>query len=216
VVPLEAIDLYRFFHAGGVETVALKEVSLTLTEGELVALVGPSGSGKSTLLACLAGLDEPDGGTVDIMGERMSHRPQAIRSRLRARHVGMLLQAGNLFEHLTVRQNVMLQQRLSRSGASVAALLASVGLVDRAGSRPGQLSGGEAARAGLCVALAAAPAVLLCDEPTAELDRENEAEIVASLKLLPRSGTAILVATHSASLAAEADRVVTMRDGRLI
>jgi len=146
----------------------------------------------------------------------MSHRPLAIRSRLRARHVGMLMQTGNLFEHLTVRQNVMLQQRLSRSGASVAALLASVGLVDRAGSRPGQLSGGEAARAGLCVALAAAPAVLLCDEPTAELDRENEAEIVASLKLLPRSGTAILVATHSASLAAEADRVVTMRDGRLI
>jgi len=213
---LNAVELYRFFHAGGLETVALKEVSLTLGVGELVALVGPSGSGKSTLLSCLAGIDEPDGGTVDVMGERMSHRPLAIRSRLRARHVGMLMQTGNLFEHLTVRQNVMLQQRLSRSGANIAALLASVGLADRAGSRPGQLSGGETARAGLCVALAAAPAVLLCDEPTAELDRDNEAEVVALLKRLRQSGTAILVATHSTSLAAEADRVVTMRDGRLI
>src|SRR6185437_13312254 len=124
---LNAVELYRFFHAGGLETVALKEVSLTLGVGELVALVGPSGSGKSTLLSCLAGIDEPDGGTVDVMGERMSHRPLAIRSRLRARHVGMLMQTGNLFEHLTVRQNVMLQQRLSRSGANIAALLASVG-----------------------------------------------------------------------------------------
>jgi putative ABC transport system ATP-binding protein len=212
---LNAVELYRFFHAGGLETVALKEVSLTLGEGELVALVGPSGSGKSTLLSCLAGIDEPDGGTVDVMGERMSHRPEAIRSRLRARHVGMLLQTGNLFEHLTVRRNVMLQQHLSRSGANIAALLASVGLADRAGSRPGQLSGGEAARAGLCVALAAAPAVLLCDEPTAELDRDNEAEIVGLLKHLRQSGTAILVATHSTWLAAEADRIVTMRDGRL-
>src|SRR5487761_2415796 len=102
---LTAEGLYRFFHTGDVETVALRDVSLALDAGEFVALVGPSGSGKSTLLACLAGLDEPDGGTVDIMGERVSHRPEEVRARLRARHIGLLMQGGNLFEHLSVREN---------------------------------------------------------------------------------------------------------------
>jgi len=212
---LSAKGLYRFFHSGDVETIALKEVSLSLEPGELVAVVGPSGSGKSTLLACLAGLDEPDGGTVDIMGERMSHRPEGVRSRLRARHVGLLMQRGNLFEHLTVRENVRLQQCVSGSHENVSHLLAAAGLADRAGDRLAHLSGGEAARAGLCVALVAAPDVLFCDEPTAELDKGNEAAIVGLLKRRRQAGTAILVATHSASLAAEADRVVTMRDGRL-
>src|SRR5665213_3175661 len=144
---LSANGLYRFFHSGDVETIALKEVSLSLEPGELVAVVGPSGSGKSTLLACLAGLDE-HGGTVDIMGERMSHRPEGVRSRLRARHVGLLMQGGNLFEHLTVRENVWLQQRVSGSHESVSDLLAAAGLADRANERLAHLSGGEASRAG--------------------------------------------------------------------
>ena len=103
---VDAIDLYRFFHAGDDETLALRGVSLRLYPGEVVAVTGPSGSGKSTLLSCLAGLDEPDGGTVRIGGELMSRRPEAERASIRARKVGMLFQSGNLLDHLTVEQNM--------------------------------------------------------------------------------------------------------------
>jgi len=110
---LEARDLYRFFHAGDDETQALRGVSLSLEPGEMVAVLGPSGSGKSTLLACLAGLDEPDGGTVRIAGERITRRSEAERAMVRARGVGVLLQAGNLLDHLSVLGNVELAQRVA-------------------------------------------------------------------------------------------------------
>ena len=106
-----AAELYRFFHNGDAETVALRGVSLTLEVGEFVALVGPSGSGKSTLLACLAGLDNPDGGTVSIDGERLSRRPESATAAIRARSIGMLMQSGNLLEHLTVEENVRSHSR---------------------------------------------------------------------------------------------------------
>src|SRR6202171_6429719 len=110
---LQGFELYRFYHAGDDETAALRGVDVRLDPGELVALVGPSGSGKSTLLTCLAGLDEPDGGRVEIMGQRLSRRPEATRARLRARHIGILMQSGNLFDHLTVASNIALQTGLS-------------------------------------------------------------------------------------------------------
>ena len=111
---LEARELYRFFHNGDSETFALRGVSLTLDGGELVALVGPSGSGKSTLLACLGGLDTPDGGTVLLDDEPITRRPERVRSALRAKRMGILLQSGNLFEHLSVHDNIRLQRRLAR------------------------------------------------------------------------------------------------------
>src|SRR5689334_21599494 len=100
---LDARDLYRFYHAETAETFALRGVSMRVGTGEIVAVTGPSASGKSTLLACLAGLDDPDGGTVTVAGERMSRRPEAARARLRSQHVGVLLQSANLIEHLDVR-----------------------------------------------------------------------------------------------------------------
>jgi len=104
---IEAVDLFRFYHAGDDdETLALRGVSLSVEAGEIVAVVGPSGSGKSTLLACLAGLDDPDGGVVRVGGERMSRRPEADRARLRATFIGVLMQSGNLLEHLSVIENV--------------------------------------------------------------------------------------------------------------
>ncbi|HEY8867713.1 MAG TPA: ATP-binding cassette domain-containing protein, partial [Solirubrobacteraceae bacterium] len=109
---LEAESLYRFFHAGDDETLALKGVSLTIAGGEVVAVTGPSGSGKSTLLACLAGLDEPDGGTVRVGSERVTRRPEEERAGLRARLIGMLFQQANLAGHLSVSDNVALAQRL--------------------------------------------------------------------------------------------------------
>ena len=111
---LDARDLYRFYHAGDDETLALRGVSISVDAGEMVAITGPSGSGKSTLLACLAGLDEPDAGVVNIEGERLSRRPEAERAAVRARAIGVLFQSGNLVEHLSVAQNVMLAQRLAR------------------------------------------------------------------------------------------------------
>jgi len=215
---LEATELYRFFHTGDDEVVALRGVGITLDAGEFTALRGPSGSGKSTLLACLAGIDEPDGGTVLVLGERMTRRPEPERARLRARHLGMLMQSGNLFEHLTVWGNIRLQMQISGHDRpdEVDGLLSSLGLDGLAGVLPTQLSGGEAARAGLAVALAAKPSILLCDEPTAEVDAATEQRVIDHFVEICRGGTAVLIVTHSSALAARADRIIDIRDGRIV
>lgn len=215
---LETTELYRFFHAGDEEVVALRGVSISLEAGAFTALHGPSGSGKSTLIACLAGIDEPDGGMVSVLGERLTRRPEPERARLRARHFGVLMQSGNLFEHLTVANNIRLQMQIGGSGqsAEIDGLLDSLGLNGLAGVLPAHLSGGEAARAGLAVVLATKPAILLCDEPTAEVDAATEECIIDRLVELGRSGTAVLVVTHSSALAARADRIFDMRDGRIV
>lgn len=214
---LRAVELYRFYHTGDDEIMALRGVDLTLERGEFAALVGPSGSGKSTLLACLAGLDEPDGGRVEIMGHRLTRRSETERARLRARHIGMLMQSGNLFGHLTVRRNIELQMKLAGRNESdrISELLQGLGIAERADARPEQLSGGEAARAGLAVALAVAPDVLICDEPTAEVDAGTEQSVLDRLEEVCQSGGSVLVATHSAAVAQRADRVITVRDGRI-
>lgn len=214
---LEAYELYRFYHVGDSETVALRGVTLSVGPGEMVAVVGPSGSGKSTLLSILAGLDEPDGGWVDVAGERITRRPERIRASLRARAIGVLLQAGNLVDHLTVADHVRLAALLAhRARPDVGRLLAQVGLDRRvARARPTSLSGGEAARAALAVALANDPPVILADEPTAEVDAENEALILGLFRSAVERGAAVVVATHSARLAAAADRVCVLEDGRL-
>lgn len=215
---LDAFELYRFYHRGDDETAALRGVSLRLSAGEFVALLGPSGSGKSTLLACLAGLEEPDGGHVDVMGHRLSRRPEPVRAALRARHIGMLMQSGNLFEHLTVEGNMSLQMSLAgkQGRDKLDALLEVTGLTERRHARPSQLSGGEAARAGLAVALSSEPKVLLADEPTAEVDAATESVILSHLvERCHDNGDMALIATHSETLAACADRVLVIRDGRL-
>jgi len=214
---IEAFDLYRFFHAGEAETLALRGVSLRVAKGELVALVGASGSGKSTLLGCLAGLDEPDGGCVMLQGTRLTRRPEAERAHRRAAGIGILLQSGNLFEALSVSDNIRLQMKLAgkMDAARLGSLLDRVGLSDRCNSVPGQLSGGEAARAGLAVALAAAPALLLADEPTGEVDAETEDRILDLLEHERAGGMSAIIATHSPALAARAGRVVHITDGRI-
>jgi putative ABC transport system ATP-binding protein len=214
-----ASELYRFFHAGDDETFALRGVSVSVSGGEIVAVAGPSGSGKSTLLSCLAGLDEPDGGHVTIAGQRITRRQEAARAGLRARWIGMLLQTGNLLNHLTVTQNIQAAQSLVKRGDASrprpAALLADVGLADRGSARPSTLSGGEAARAALAVALANDPPVLLADEPTGEVDQQAEARILDLLRQRAADGKAVLVVTHSQDVAAAADRVIHLVDGRI-
>jgi putative ABC transport system ATP-binding protein len=215
---LEARDLYRFFHAGDEETLALRGVSLSLEPGEIVAVLGPSGSGKSTLVACLAGLDEPDGGTVRIGGERITRRSEAERARVRARGVGVLLQAGNLLDHLSVLGNVELALRVAgtHDTGRARALLAELDLETHEDARPSTLSGGEAARAGLAVALANDPSVLLADEPTGELDRAGEGTVLKLLTGLARAGGAVCVVTHSDHVAEAADRIVRLADGSVV
>ena len=215
---LEAESLYRFFHAGDDETLALRGVSLRLEPGEMVAVTGPSGSGKSTLMSCLAGLDEPDGGQVRVGGQRLSRRPEEDRARLRAEHIGVLYQATNLVGHLSVRDNVFLAQQLSsqdRHGRRDDGL-GRVGLADRAHARPGQLSGGELARAGLAVALANDPVVVLADEPTGELDDDTAARVLDLLTERTRAGGAVVLVTHDPSVAARADREIALRDGQVL
>jgi putative ABC transport system ATP-binding protein len=217
---LEATDLYRFYHAGEEETFALRGVSLSVAAGEILAIVGPSGSGKSTLLACLAGLDEPDGGSVSVAGTRITRRPESERARLRARWIGILQQSGNLLDHLSVASNIRAAQTLvpgaSRGGASVAELLADVGITERAHARPAMLSGGEAARAGLAVALANDPPLLLADEPTGEVDEANERLILDLLRRRATAGYAVVIVTHSIRAALEADRIAHLSDGRIV
>jgi putative ABC transport system ATP-binding protein len=224
-------ELYRFFHIGDDETFALRGVSVSVSAGELVAVVGPSGSGKSTLLACLAGLDEPDGGHVTIAGQRITRRDEAMRAGLRARWIGMLMQSGNLLDHLNVAQNIQAARalvprvpgsrrngqpgrgRMSRGDAGQ--LLDAVGLAGRASARPSTLSGGEAARAALAVAMANDPPVLFADEPTGEVDQEAEIRVLDLLRSRADRGKAVLVVTHSETVAMAADRVVHMIDGRV-
>jgi putative ABC transport system ATP-binding protein len=214
---LEAKDLYRFYHADEDEILALRGVSVALQPGELVAVIGPSGSGKSTLLNCLAGLDEPDGGWVAVGGERMTHRPEHERARLRARKIGMMLQSGGLLPDCSVLNNLLIAMALTgvvqRSKAR--AVLHAVGLAHRLDARPAQLSGGEAARAGLALALVNDPVVLLADEPTGELDRESEALVLSLIQERCANGVAILVVTHNPAIAAAASRVLVLTDGIL-
>jgi putative ABC transport system ATP-binding protein len=213
---LRADRVYRFFRSGDEETLAVQGVSLALRPGEMVSLSGPSGSGKSTLLACLAGTDEPSGGTVWIAGERLSGRTEAARARLRSRHVGSMAQSGNLFGHLTVADNVALARRIGGGTQQVGSVLDSLGLVDRARAWPHELSGGELARAALAVALVNEPAVVLADEPTGELDEATESRLLALLREHAGRGCAILVASHSPAVRRAADRVLAIDDGRLV
>jgi putative ABC transport system ATP-binding protein len=217
IAALEAHDLYRFYHTGEDETLALRGVSLAVQPGEIVAVAGPSGSGKSTLLSCLAGLDEPDGGWVAVGGERLTRRPQAVRARLRARRIGVLMQSANLLDHLTIEQNLMMAQMFAGTSRRerARAALSAVGLAARIHAQPSHLSGGEMARAGLALALVNDPVILLADEPTGEVDAVNENLVLDLLVERARSGGAALVVTHSPAVAAVADRVLRLVDGRL-
>lgn len=214
---LEARSLYRFFHAGEDETLALQGVSLALEPGDLVAVTGPSGSGKSTLLACLAGLDEPDGGSVMVDGTRLSRRPEEERARIRGARIGMLFQQANLVGHLSVADNLALAQRIgvgSAGGEWRSEVLERCGIDHRASARPSQLSG-ELARAGLAVALANDPPVILADEPTGELDSLTADRILSLLHDRADAGSAVLIVTHSSEVASTADREIRLLDGRI-
>lgn len=191
---LEAKELYRFFHIGDAETAALRGVSLTISPGETVIIMGPSGSGKSTLLNCLTGLDEPDAGVVHLESKQITRRPEAQRAKLRAEHFGILLQAGNLFQHFTVAENIYFQMQLlgKVDRSRIPVLLESLGMGHKLNAYPMQLSGGETARASLAVALAGNPPILIADEPTAEVDEATEQRLIEQFEARRAAGLATL------------------------
>ncbi|MFN2604134.1 MAG: ABC transporter ATP-binding protein [Gemmatimonadaceae bacterium] len=215
---IEARELYRFYHVDDVETQALRGVTMEVNPGETVAVVGPSGSGKSTLMACLAGLDDPDGGFVYVNGERLTRRDERTRTKMRAQLIGLLLQSGNLFDHLTVDQNVGLNMHFAgqHDPSRVSEVLELVGISARRHAYPTQLSGGEASRAGLAVAVAPRPPVLLADEPTGEVDSATEERILAIFDDHRKNGGASVIVSHSEAIARRADRIVRLQDGKVV
>ena len=215
---IEGFELYRFFHTEASETLALRGVSLGVAAGEMVALLGASGCGKSTLLNCLTGLDEPDGGHVELLGVRLTRRPEAERAKRRASSIGILMQANNLIPNLRLIDNMALAMQLAGKSdpARAISLFEQLGLAEHVLARFAQLSGGEMARAGLAISLAATPKVLLADDPTGEVDAATEKLVLEVFKQQRAAGTAILIATHSEALASHADRVVHMQAGKVV
>jgi putative ABC transport system ATP-binding protein len=200
---------------------ALRGVDLTVRSGEFVALMGPSGSGKSTLLHLVAGLDRADEGTVALDGIHLDELSGARLARLRRRHVGLVFQFFHLIEHLSALENVALAALIAGARPVAATdrardLLDTLGLLDRAAERPGALSGGERQRVAIARALANRPTVLLADEPTGALDSAGAGEVLDLFGRLHRSGQTILMVTHSREVAAGAQRIVRMRDGRIV
>ena len=207
------------YTAGTREVVALDGVTLSITEGELVALVGKSGSGKSTLLHLAGGLDVADSGTVHLGDRNVGEMGIAERSRLRRREIGFVFQFFHLIPTLTVLENVELPLLLdgAKRGPRGKELLDRVGLGDRADHLPGELSGGELQRAAVARALVARPRLLLADEPTGNLDSANGEEVLRLLREEVRQeGTALLMVTHDEDAAARADHVHRLADGHLV
>jgi len=194
-------------------------VSIEVRDGQVVGLVGPSGSGKSTTLLLLAGLEPPDAGAVRLDGEDLTGLGAAGRQALRRDRVALVFQGYGLLSLLTARENVELPFRVARRDPAAAAAaagrwLAVLGLADRADQRTDQLSGGERQRVALARALATEPAVLLIDEPTAELDEDNRDRAVGLLRDAADRGAAVVVATHDPEVVELCDRVVRLVDGR--
>ena len=216
---LELIGLHRHYREGEARLDILTGASLTLHPGETVALVAPSGAGKSTLLHIAGLLERPDSGEVLIGGQATSQMSDESRTRLRRNSIGFVYQFHHLLPEFTALENAVLPQTIagySRREATARAqeLLNYLGLGARASHRPGELSGGEQQRVAIARAVANAPALLLADEPTGNLDPRTADHVFATLLALAQgSGLAALIATHNLELAAQLDRRVTLRDG---
>jgi putative ABC transport system ATP-binding protein len=218
---VRVIDVYKVFRRGEERIEVLNGLNLEVAKGEFLALMGPSGSGKTTLLNLLGGLDRPSAGTVEVAGEAIGRLSEARLAQWRARHVGFVFQLYNLLPALTAEKNVELPLLLTSLAKSerrrhVATALDVVGLAERAKHYPRQLSGGQEQRVGIARAIVTDPTLLLCDEPTGDLDRKAGDEILDLLQALNREhGKTIIMVTHDPHAAARASRTVYLDKGRL-
>lgn len=220
MIRLESVG--KIYGSGPGRAVALDGISISVAPGQFVAVAGPSGSGKTSLLNLISGLDEPTSGSVSIDGKRLRDLSEDERADLRLRTVGFIFQHFNLIPVLSVAENVELPLLFRPLGAAdrrrrVARALERVGLGDKHARRPAELSGGELQRVAVARALAGEPAIVLADEPTANLDHETGAAVIGLMHELNRENrTIFLYASHDPELIRLADRVVRLRDGRLL
>lgn len=217
---LEAIDVRKSLPLGRERVEILKGVSLNIAHGELVAIVGPSGSGKSTLLGIIAGLDTPTAGRVMVDGVDITNMGEARLASVRNQKIGMVFQAFNLIPTLTAQENVeaplYVGKHLGSPASRARELLTLVNLGHRLGNRPNQMSGGEQQRVAVARALATNPAIVIMDEPTGNLDKQNGANVLRMIRdLRQTTGATFVIATHDPDVAAAADRAIHIVDGQI-
>jgi putative ABC transport system ATP-binding protein len=218
-----ARGLEKTYRSGGRPLTVLSRVDLSVEAEEVVAILGPSGSGKTTLLGLLAGLDEPSAGTVELAGQDLGSLTEDERARFRAENVGFVFQTFHLMPTLTALENVLVPLELQDMGrgtrlhARATDLLARVGLADRMTHYPAQLSGGERQRVALARAFANQPKILFADEPTGNLDSSTGERVIRLMEELnTEARTTLVLVTHDMSLADRAERIVQLRDGRIV
>jgi putative ABC transport system ATP-binding protein len=215
-------NVVKRYQRGKQSVEVLHGVNLSIEQGEFLALMGPSGSGKTTLLNLIAGLDQPTEGEVTVAGERIDRLSGGKLAKWRARHIGFVFQFYNLLPVLSAARNVEVPLLLTNLSSAqrkqnVRAVLELVGLADRATHKPGELSGGQQQRVSIARALVADPTLLVCDEPTGDLDRENAEEILKLLQMLNRQqGKTIIMVTHDPLAADHASRILHLDKGRLV
>ena len=217
---IELTGVTKAYKLGDEVIKALDNVNLQINKGEFVAIIGPSGSGKSTLSNVIGGLDVPDSGTVHIANLDLSRVRDRELSAYRNKYVGFVFQSYNLQPHLTALENVMLPLVFAHAGnhertERAKQCLEAVGLADRMRHRPTQLSGGQRQRVSSARALANNPELIIADEPTGNLDSARGEEILDLLKKLNRAGTTLIIVTHDMSIAKQADRILSLHDGKL-
>lgn len=218
---LRTVDLVKSYRRGRESIRVLDQLSIEIDPGEFLVLMGPSGSGKTTLLNLIGGLDRPNSGHVEVLGQRLDRMSGRRLARWRSRHVGFVFQSYNLMPAMTAARNVELPLLLTplsrrRRRDHVANALALVGLADRAKHLPRQLSGGQEQRVAIARAIVTDPTLLLCDEPTGDLDQETGAEILDLLSTLNREqGKTIVLVTHDPAAAAYGKRTLHLHDGNL-
>ena len=218
---LVARGVRKIYRTGSHDVEALRSVDLTVRRGEFVAVMGPSGSGKTTLLNCLSGLDDIDGGTVDVEGQDLHALGDAARTAHRARRMGFIFQAFNLIPVLSATENVELPLLLNGVSAKQARVRAHevldrVDLSHRYDHRPSELSGGEQQRVTVARALAIEPALVWADEPTGNLDTQTADRVLDLLTELHSDGLTLILVTHDPSIGAAAERLITMTDGAIV
>ncbi len=218
---LQAIDVLKTYELDNTTIRAVDHVSLSVHDGEFVALVGPSGSGKTTMLAMLAGLLRPTDGSIRIAGQELGAMSERRRTSFRGSNIGFSFQSNNLVPYLNAQENVELMLRLNgkldRKGRQRAVdLLARLGLGERLHNYPGQLSGGQQQRVAIARALIHEPSVVLADEPTASLDTERANQVVSTFaELIHEQNRAGIMVTHDLRMCRYVDRVVRMQDGHI-
>ncbi|HIZ23780.1 MAG TPA: ABC transporter ATP-binding protein [Candidatus Blautia faecigallinarum] len=217
---LKAENLIKIYGKGDNQVKALDGVSLSVEKGEFVAVVGTSGSGKSTLLHMLGGLDRPDSGKVQVEGKDIFTLKEEALTIFRRRKIGFVFQAYNLVPVLSVYENVVLPVELDGKKADrkfIEDILDTLGIREKAGNLPGQLSGGQQQRAAIARALASKPAILLCDEPTGNLDSRTSQDVLGLLKISGQKfAQTIVMITHNEEIAQMADRIIRIEDGHIL